>query len=317
MTQHITQGTGLNLSPKPISLTQLPLPQCNEAGVELWVLRLDQTDARISGNKWFKLKYNLEQALSGGYRSLLSFGGAYSNHIHALAWAAKELDIPCVGVIRGESEYATNPTLSDATEWGMQLRFVNRQQYRRRAEPDFIKELIDQLPGSLKPVYQVPEGGSNALAVKGCMEILSDQTIGPFNPTHVVLPCGTGGTLSGVALSRPDIEVIGIPVLKKAEFLYEDIRKLISGAGETDPQNWQLDLEGHFGGYAKTSPELLQFIEQMDEQYELPLDQVYTGKMMKRLIELVEQGRFTKGSKILAIHTGGLQGMRTVYGPKN
>ena len=293
-----------------VSLQTLPHPVCKAHKVDLRVLRLDQTDAQVSGNKWYKLKYNLLTAKEQRYRSVLSFGGAYSNHIHALAWAGKQLGLKTVGVIRGEPEYAANPTLTDAQCWGMQLQFVSRGVYRQRHEQSMIIELVNSLPDELKPVMLVPEGGSNALAVKGCQELLTQSVLNDFVPELIVLPCGTGGTLAGIALSQPNTQVLGIPVLKNAAFLYEDIKHLMQSAGTDDPKNWSLDLEGHCGGYAKSNPELTVFLSQMGEDYGLPLDQVYTGKMLLRLLSLIADGQ-CDGKKVLAIHTGGLQGARS------
>lgn len=299
----------------PVNSVFHPILEANQ--VALWLLRLDQTHPAISGNKWFKLKYNLQYALNNGYRSVLSFGGAYSNHIHALAWAAKAEGLNSIGVIRGEPEYISNPTLSDAAEWGMKLQFVNRKDYKLRAVSEFQTSLLEQLPDSLKPILVIPEGGSNALAVEGSKEILSPDLIKEVAPDQIMLACGTGGTLAGVALSQPTINVMGIPVLKKADFLYQDIKQLIASAGEVDPENWQLDLQGHFGGYGKCSDELLASIKAIESSSSVPLDQVYTGKMMLRILQLVEQGEIKKGSTILGIHTGGLQGRRSVHDAKN
>ena len=300
-----------------LPLTQIQLPELSEKGIRLWLLRLDQTHPYISGNKWYKLKYNLEFAVDNGYRTVLSFGGAYSNHIHALAWAANEASLNSIGVIRGEPEYAANPTLSDAQEWGMQLKFVSRQDYRLRQDPDYIQQLCNSLPESLQPVLVIPEGGSNKLAVKGCREILSEQVLQHVKPDQVILACGTGGTLSGVAVSQPTLDILGIPVLKNAAFLYEDIRNLIQSSGEIDPQNWTLDLDGHFGGYAKCPPDLTDFIQRIESECGVPLDQVYTAKMLLRTLQMIKQDLIKPDSTLLALHTGGLQGKRSVYGSKN
>lgn len=300
-----------------LPVTQLKLPELSEKAIELWLLRLDRTHPLISGNKWYKLKYNLEFAVNNGYRSVMSFGGAYSNHIHALAWAANEAGLNSIGVIRGEPEYATNPTLSDAQNWGMHLKFVNRQEYRLRQSPEFIQQLCNSAPEALRPVFAIPEGGSNKLAVQGCKEILSEQVLQLVKPDRVILACGTGGTLAGIAVSQPSLDILGIPVLKNAEFLYDDIRNLIQSAGEADPENWTLDLDGHFGGYAKCPEDLLCFMQQMEFEYGVQLDQVYTAKMLLRILQLVEQNLIEPGAKLLVLHTGGLQGRRSVYGSKN
>jgi len=288
------------------------LPELTAAGVSLWLLRIDQLHPAISGNKWYKLKYNLKQAIATGCQSVVSFGGAYSNHIHALAWAAQDAGIKSVGVIRGEPEYVNNPTLHDAREWGMDLLFVNRRDYRLRKNPEFIANLAESLTEEFKPAYIIPEGGSNALAVKGCTEILSNELIQQLQPDRIILPCGTGGTLTGIALSQPALSILGIPVLKNAGFLYADIRELISSAGAIDPKNWQLDLHGHYGGYGKCPEQLLVFMDKIQNQCGIMLDQVYTGKMLLRILDLVAAGNIPRGSKLLAVHTGGLQGRRSI-----
>lgn len=291
-----------------LPVIRLVTPLTEERGIELWVLRLDQTDSVVSGNKWFKLKYNLLQARESGRSAVLSFGGAYSNHIHALAKAGFLMGIQTIGVIRGEPEYANNPTLQDAIEWGMKLQFVDRKTYRRRHDTDY-QELLSKTFDD--PVI-IPEGGSNSLAIKGCAEILSDELLRRIQPDQIVLPCGTGGTLAGVCVANPELNILGIPVLKEADFLYQDIRNLIQDAGMEDSDNWQLDLEGHYGGYAKADSSLIAFIQQMNSLYHLPLEQVYTGKMLMRLMERIDAGLYPEGSSILALHTGGLQGTRSL-----
>ncbi len=294
------------LNELPVVSLNMKQAEMRDVGVHL--LRLDQINQRVSGNKWFKLKYNLEKAKVQGGKAVLSFGGAYSNHIHALAWAGQVLGIKTIGIIRGESDYASNPTLTDAARWGMELHFVTRAEYKQRKDADFLQGLRDRFGDP----FIVPEGGSNALAVKGTAEIVNQSLIQKYGIDNIVLACGTGGTLAGVAASQPSVNIVGIPVLKGAKFLKDDISMLLESAGYSDVNNWVLDYNGHFGGYAKTSPELLAFISMMDDDYDLPLDQIYTGKMMLRLIELIEEGFFTEGSQILALHTGGLQGLRSL-----
>lgn len=276
-------------------------------GIELSLLRLDLTDEVISGNKWFKLKYNLQHAIDEGYRSVLSFGGAYSNHIHALAKAGFDQGLKTIGIIRGEPEYVSNPTLKDAVRWGMELHFISRKAYRQKTDELFL----DELKARFSDPFIIPEGGSNQLAVKGAAEILSPKLLSTIAPDQIVLACGTGGTMAGVVLGSKGVNVLGIPVLKKADFLYEDIRGLIKqGAGEI-PTHWDLDLEGHFGGYAKESAVVDRFINEFQCNHGIQLDQIYTGKMLCRLMQRIEQGVYPKGSRILAIHTGGLQGLRS------
>lgn len=293
---------------KELPVVQLQLPESIEAGVDLFVLRLDKTDELVSGNKWFKLKYNLTAAKAQGAKRVLSFGGAYSNHIHALAWAGRELGVKTIGIIRGEPAYADNPTLADAARWGMELVFVSRAEYRRRSELNYLAELRNVYGD----VIIIPEGGSNALAVKGAAEIITDKMRLDYGLTHVVLPCGTGGTLAGIASSQPCLNIVGIPVLKGAQFLVNDIQKLLQEADVRSGDNWLLDFDGHYGGYAKTSPELLSFISEIKQRYQLPLDQVYTGKMMFRFVEMLNEGAFPSGSSVLLVHTGGLQGLRSL-----
>ena len=293
---------------KKIPVTRLNCRLLQNKGVELWVARLDQVDPLISGNKWFKLKYNLVEALDQRASHIVSFGGAYSNHLHALAAACYRLGLKSTAVLRGELVSPLNPTLSDCESWGMSFLPVTRAEYREKTSPSFIQRLHEQLG----MFYMVPEGGSNALAVKGTAEIVSRAIISDFGIDHIVLPCGTGGTLAGVAASQPDISVVGIPVLKGAEFLNDDIESLLKSAGCSDLNNWVLECGGHFGGYGKTTPELLAFIAMMASDYGIPLDQVYTGKMLLRVIELIDADFFVKGSQLLVLHTGGLQGLRSL-----
>lgn len=278
------------------------------AGINLQILRLDQIHPLLSGNKWYKLRLNLREALKLNAAAVLSFGGAYSNHLHALAWAGHKLGMPTIAVVRGEAEYAANPTLTDARKWGMQLHFVDRQIYRRRHDPDYQKELLASFPGS----YIVPEGGSNALAVKGFYDLFEQPCWRPSGmPDLLVAPCGTGGTLAGLITAADQrCRVLGMPVLKKADFLYADIAALVGESEAESASSWALDMEAHFGGYGKISEPLLAFMKAFEAETGIELDPVYTGKMMFRLHQLITQGTFEPGAKIVAVHTGGLQGRR-------
>ncbi len=272
-----------------------------KAGVKFLVKREDLNHPFISGNKWWKLKYNLEEAKRLGHDTLLTFGGAFSNHIFATAAAAKELGLKSIGIIRGEKILPLNPTLAFAESCGMQLHFISREDYRRKTDRLFI----DQLKKEFGDFYLIPEGGTNAFAIRGCAEFAREK-IWPIECTHVCLPVGTGGTLAGVVSGlMGETRVIGFSVLKDGSFLREEIK---SQVGFFIGSNWEIQTDYHFGGYAKQTQELAEFILKIKEQHNLPLDQIYTGKMMFGIFDLIKKGYFERGSVVLAIHTGGLQG---------
>ena len=253
----------------------------------------------ISGNKYRKLKYNLEKAKDLKNDTILSFGGAYSNHIAATAFAGKFYGFKTVGIIRGEElvdRVDSNPTLKFAKGCGMQFKFVDRETYRHKTEVDFI----DSLKAEFGDFYLVPEGGTNLLAVQGCEEILNEND-SDFD--FICCSIGTGGTISGVInASKSHQKILGFPALK-GDFIREDIRKFAT------KDNWDLITDYHFGGYGKIKPELITFINDFKKRYNIPLDPIYTGKMMYGIFDLIEKQFFPKDSKILAIHTGGLQGI--------
>lgn len=272
--------------------------------IEVYVKREDELHPFISGNKYRKLKYNLEEAKKLGHTTLLTFGGAFSNHIAAAAAAGFEYKFNTVGVIRGDELQEnldqilkTNPTLKFAHEYGMKFHFVSRSDYRNKTSDAFLKDL-DKEFGRF---YFVPEGGTNALAVKGCEEILNeDDRI--FDV--VCSSSGTGGTISGIINSlSSDQRAIGFSALK-GDFLKSEIAKYV-----LNHQNWSLNTEYHFGGYAKINADLISFINEFKVETGIPLDPVYTGKMMYGLVDMINKGYFENRTKILAIHTGGLQGI--------
>ena len=275
-------------------------------GVEVDVLRLDLLHRDISGNKWFKLKHNIAEAQRQGIDTILSFGGAWSNHIHALSAAGHHLGLKTIGVIRGERVANLSNTLRDAEHWGMQLHFITRKQYREKHLDEFRSELLHTLGLSPEKVWWVPEGGNNALGAKGCRDILAAGHINPDDYQHIWLACGTGATLAGIACSAENTLVTGIPVLKGGGYLGEDITHYTSGY----TCQWRLLTEHHCGGYAKITPELLEFIESFEQETDIPLDPVYTGKAMLALKKTVEAGAISVGSRVLMVHTGGLQGKR-------
>ncbi len=279
-------------------------PLLSEKDVRLFVKREDQLDEVISGNKYRKLKYNIEKAASDGHQTLLTFGGAYSNHIHALAYAGNKYSFKTIGIIRGERIEPLNPTLKDAEKFGMHLDFVDRAAYRLKSEESFI----DELRNKFGDFYLVPEGGSNTYAVKGCVEIVR-QIQQDFD--FICCACGTGGTLAGIICGLVGrARAIGFPVLKGGEFLLNEVEQLAFDYSSKRYKNWQLMVDYHFGGYAKYSWDLIAFINDFKGTHGIPLDPVYTGKMMFGVFDLIKKDFFPPGSKIMAIHTGGLQGIR-------
>lgn len=253
----------------------------------------------ISGNKFRKLKYNLEAAQQAGQHTLLTFGGAYSNHIAAVAAAGQALDFQTIGLIRGDELaycWQDNPTLNQAAQHGMQFKFLSRADYRRKNTAEFIEQLKQQLGD----FYLLPEGGTNPLAIKGCMEILTQADREQYD--YVCCAVGTGGTLAGIIESSAACQqVLGFAALK-GNFLASEIRQW------TTKTNWQIMEKYHCGGYAKTTPELMQFIQNFEQQTQIKIEPIYTGKMLFGLFDLIQQGYFPAHSRILAIHTGGLQG---------
>lgn len=283
----------------PLSARVQSLTEINQ--VELFLLREDEIHPKISGNKFRKLKYNLEAFQKGNYDAILSFGGAYSNHIAALAAAGTEFNLPTIGIIRGEEllyNYHENPTLKEAEENGMKLHFISRTDYRMKENPEFLNELQAQF-GS---VYLLPEGGTNQLAIQGCEEILGKHTE-EFD--YITAAVGTGGTLSGLINSKlAHQKIIGFPALKDAQYLKESIQIW------TEKSDWDWINDYHFGGYGKVSNEFIDFLNEFTQEYSVNLDPIYTGKMVFGLIQMMKNGFFPIQSKVLAIHTGGLQGIK-------
>lgn len=278
-------------------------PVVREMGVAFKIVRMDQNHRYISGNKLWKLKYNLIKAAENGVKRFVTFGGAYSNHIHAAAAAGKLFGFETVGVIRGERPKVLNPTLVDAQNWGMQLRFIERRQYKHRHETDFQQQIMEQCQAE----YLVPEGGSNALAVNGVKDWALRQEEGDV----FCLATGTGGTTAGViAGAIHKRKVLSFPVLKGGVYLKEEIESLLKESSQKEAASWQLMTEYHFGGYAKYTNELIEFINMMKQQYQVPLDPVYTGKVAFGVLDMIKKGCFSRGTTIVMIHTGGLQGIR-------
>jgi len=268
--------------------------------ITLHIKREDLIHPFISGNKFRKLKYNLLKAKVEKKTKLLTFGGAFSNHIAAVAFAGMENNFETIGIIRGdelESQIYENPTLLFAQECGMKFQFVSREEYQNKTTDLFI----EKLKNIYYDFYLIPEGGANLLAVKGCEEILTEKD---SQFSHICCSIGTGGTISGLINSAQLYQkIIGFPSLK-GDFLSDDIRKFAVKS------NWEFVTDYHFGGYGKINEELVRFINDFYHQTKIPLDPIYTGKMMFGIVDLIQKGYFPKGSKILAIHTGGLQGIK-------
>ena len=284
--------------------TEVILPILKKKKVALFVKREDLLHPVISGNKYRKLYYNLQNARKLNKKKLITFGGAFSNHILATAGAGSEFDFETIGIIRGEElaedlarTLASNPTLYAAVKLGMQLQFVSRSEYKKKETAGFLNELQALHPDA----YIIPEGGTNELAVKGCEEILNKETsLFDFVCTAV----GTGGTISGIInASAPQQKVLGFPALK-ANLLKDLMKK-----NKVTKSNWELIHAYHFGGYGKVTKDLIEFVNTFKMETKIPLDPIYTAKMMFGVMDLIAKDFFPENTKILAIHTGGLQGI--------
>ena len=278
-----------------IETEEISIPLLKEKEVRLFIKRIDKVYPFVSGNKWFKLKYNLLKAQKQGIEMLLTFGGAYSNHIAATAFSAQEKGFKSIGIIRGEEHLPLNPTLRFAKQNGMELHYVSRSDYREKTNPDFLEKLKAQLGD----FYLIPEGGTNELAIQGTLEILE------ANDTQDYICCavGTGGTIAGIINASNDKQtVIGFLAIKGIDELEKDINSWVNKSNYNFINTYVGD------GYAKVNKELVEFINEFNAEHNIPLDAVYTGKMMMGILDLIGKDYFPKGSSILAIHTGGLQG---------
>lgn len=274
-----------------------PINFDNSFNIKVHILRLDLLHQIVSGNKWFKLKLNTERAKAEGKKTILTFGGAFSNHIVATAYSAQAANLNSIGIIRGEK--VANHTLENATKYGMKLFFVSRTLYADKNELNkWVSENFDT-----GICYIIPEGGANALGAKGCEEI---RQLIPIPFQYICTPCGTATTLAGISNSlKTNEEVLGFSALKNGNFLEEEAMKFIN----TDKQlNFKIITDYHFGGYAKHTPVLIQFMNDFKQQHHITLDFIYTAKMMFGIFDLINKGYFKPDSTVIAIHTGGLQG---------
>lgn len=274
--------------------------------LRLYLKRDDLLHPHISGNKWRKLKYNVLEMQRRGLKTLLTFGGAFSNHIAATAAAGQEFGFKTIGMIRGEEHLPLNPTLQYATECGMQLKYLSRADYRQKDTPEFQQQLRQQYGD----IYLLPEGGTNQFALRGCAEIITEteQQLAEL-PDYFCVACGTGGTAAGMIQGlRERKKVIGFSVLK-GNFITKEVKQLLQFPDHQAYSNWHINDEFHHDGYAKFTPELVDFINQFKTEHDIALDPIYTGKLLFGIFSLIERGFFPHGSSILAVHTGGLQGV--------
>ena len=291
----------------PSPLQKLNDTVFEEKGLTVFVKRDDLIHPEISGNKWRKLKYNLLNASLLGYKSILTFGGAYSNHIYATAAAGKYFGFETIGIIRGdELNENSSTTVKFAAECGMKLHFVSRSEYREMRENPQNHTFIL----SLKRSFIIPEGGTNEFALGGVGEMIDEisEQLG-YAPNYIICPVGTGGTIAGIiAKSDSKTSILGICVLKNGHYLENEINYLVENNIGKQKQNFEILLENHHGGYAKKTPQLMKFIEEFEEKHSFRIEPIYSGKMFFAFDELLET-TIKPNSTVVLIHTGGLQGL--------
>lgn len=285
-----------SINPGSATVDALHLKELEEKGIHADVLRLDKIHPVISGNKWFKLRYYLEETLKNNSKQILTFGGAYSNHIVAAACAAKSIGIKSTGIIRGEQPATLSHTLQHAKSYGMQLEFISRGDYKKRNEASFKEMLSERFAGA----FIIPEGGAGANGIKGSAEIRSLFNSDDYS--HILCAVGTGTMFGGLAnTSPPNQKITGICVLKGMHAGYEEL----IGRNKS---HQEINHDYHFGGYAKKTDVLIRFMNAFYEQAHVPTDFVYTGKLFYAAIDLVKKNHFHPSSRLLIIHSGGLQG---------
>jgi len=296
---HRLQDLQAQFAPSPLTSVKDKVIQA--AGVEVWFKRDDLLHPIISGNKWRKLKYILSHALAQGNDTLVSMGGAYSNHLHALAYVGKLLGLKTIAYVRGEQPKILNPTLRDLKKWGMELRFVSRSDYRQ------LRSYKGLTMPDLEPrQYWLPEGGAADLALQGVAEIVEEIFL---DYDYLMVACGTGTTLAGLIAAAPSkLQLIGVSALKGADFLVNDVNSLLDDRQMNCA--WQIMLDYHFGGFGKSDLKLTAFMQKFTAQHEIALEPIYTGKLVFALYDLLNKNYFKSGQRIVVLHTGGLQGVR-------
>lgn len=292
----------------PSPITPIDEPLLADKNIQLFIKRDELIHPLLQGNKWRKLKYNLLAAAAQSAETILSFGGAYSNHLHALAAAGRQFNFKTIGVIRGERPATLSPSLQDMQDWGMQLEFISRVDYRKQESAEFIQ----QLKQKYGEFYLIPEGGNNGAGRHGCGELLNE-----LDEPYDVICCEVGSGTQFSALvsdharssqAAHPTHYLGFVVMKNPALLLQ--------LGDYFQQhqvtynNWSLNQDYHFGGFARANDTLHEFIRQFKQQQAIQLEPVYSGKMLYGIYQLIEQDYFKPGSRILAIHGGGLQGLR-------
>ena len=289
----------------PSELQTLEHPIFAQYRLNVQLKRDDLIDPVISGNKSRKLKYNLRYVKAKGFKGIISFGGAYSNHIHALAYACNQHQLHTIGIIRGETHYRENFTLSRAKTWGMKLHFVDRATYRQRDNAEYLQQLATQYPD----YFIIPEGGSNTLALRGVAEVCAELDQQCQYDT-LITPVGSAGTISGLIVGdKCQHQILGIAVLKQQGYLEKEVKKLLEDSGEQSAKNWKIINNYHDGGYAKFSQNSLKQLKDFSNITGVPFEPIYSGKMILALLDLIKCGYFKAHHNIVLLHTGGLQGL--------
>lgn len=293
---------------RPSPITRLNEPLLAEKNIQLFIKRDELIHPVIQGNKWRKLKYNLLAAAQQSADTLLSFGGPYSNHLHALAAAGQLFNFKTIGIVRGERPQTLSPSLQDMQHWGMQLEFISRADYRKRESDEFIQQLRKQFGA----FYLIPEGGNNTAGRYGCGELLDE-----LDQAYDVICCEVGsGTQFSALVSQHGVSsqatqqthYLGFVVMKNPT-LFQQLADYFKQQ-QVPYNNWSLNHDYHFGGFARANDTLHRFIHQFKQRHGIQLEPVYSGKMLYGIYQLIEQDYFNPGSRILAIHGGGLQGLR-------
>jgi 1-aminocyclopropane-1-carboxylate deaminase/D-cysteine desulfhydrase len=296
---------GLHFDVLP-EIQPLKLQVANEKLLTLDCLRLDKIHPFVSGNKWYKLKHHILEAQEAGKSALLSFGGGYSNHLHALAFVGNQLQFKTIGIVRGEPSEALNPTLQDCVDWGMELHWVDRQEYRKISSQESIHSYADRYYDA----WVIPEGGAGRQGILGIQSLFNSlHHAGLMNYDLIACAVGSGATLAGIIQANVgNAQCVGFSALKGAHDLEVRVERQLAAAKRIN--SWRICHDYHFGGFAKINARLTSFISDMHTRHDFLLDPIYTGKMMYGLAEYLHQGRIKAGARVLAVHTGGLQGWR-------